>query len=104
MFGSATVDLQKLSKDKLPNPLPYDYFWPTVMEVLEKRTCQICRLYFASQKMKTEHKRIHKKNESSVSDESSEESSDESDYEKDEGQTQNAAPVIDLLGELSHFY
>lgn len=59
----APLLLTILLKDLMPKQhkkVPYDTFCPSVKDVIEKRMCQSCHLYFASANLLQTHKQIHK--------------------------------------------
>lgn len=96
VFASMALNLDSLTKEKLPTPLPYDFFCPSVMDSLEKRTCNTCKIYFATQKMMKEHKKVIHNKKKSQTVESSDESSDEDEIFAHQ-LPEETAPIIDVL-------
>lgn len=84
----------------MPPKLAYDFCCPSVIAVIEKRTCQNCGQYFASQKMKNNHKKsLHKKQTKKRIEASSSDEEEVVELGSPEEEEETTAPIIDFQRE-----
>lgn len=82
-------------RDKYGDCLPYDAFFPTVLDKLEKRICKKCKKYHATIKSLAAHKRICKENSKKRTVQRVESSGSESELETHVGRVNDSLEVLE---------